>query len=102
MKRTFLIVDECQNGDIADMRLVFTRVHDTGKIVAIGHSLQVDRKLPKIAGLIPFQIYQRHMNKKSWAKVCELQTDYRGRISQWADEIDLTIKELENSVIDKN
>jgi phosphate starvation-inducible protein PhoH and related proteins len=94
MKRTFLIVDECQNGDTEDMKVVFTRVDDATKTVAIGHSGQTDRKLPKVAGLIPFQVYQRHMLKKSWAKSCPLVTNYRGDVSQWADEIDVTIEEL--------
>jgi phosphate starvation-inducible PhoH-like protein/PhoH-like ATPase len=100
MKRTFLIVDECQNGDIEDMRVVFTRWHDkVGRMVVIGHSGQVDRRLPRFGRekLIPFQVYQRHMDKKPWTKLVTLTKDYRGEVSQWADEIDHTIKELEES-----
>lgn len=98
MKRTFLIIDESQNGAIEDMRLVLTRLHETGKGVVIGHSKQVDRKLPKYGKdkLIPFQVYQRHMAKKPWTKLITLEKDHRGRISQWADEIEITLKELDN------
>lgn len=95
MKRTFLIVDECQNGDFDDMKVVFTRVDDATKTVAIGHSGQIDRKLRKVAGFTPFQVYQRHMLKKPWAKLCQLTTNYRGEVSQWADKIEVTIAELE-------
>lgn len=100
MKRTFVIIDEAQNGDIEDLKLVLTRPHDTGKVLVIGHSKQVDRKLPKYGKekLIPFQVYIRHMAKKHWTKVCTLEKDYRGAISQWADEVELTIKELTSEV----
>lgn len=95
MKKTFLIVDECQNGDFEDMKVVFTRVHDNSKTIAIGHSKQTDRKLRKVAGYLPFEVYQIHMLKKPWAKRCALLNNYRGEVSQWADEIELTIEELE-------
>jgi phosphate starvation-inducible protein PhoH len=98
LKRTFLIVDECQNGDIEDIRTVFTRLHkQAGKLVILGHSAQVDRKLKRYgkAKLTPFEVYMYHMSKKPFTKICELKTNYRGEISQWADEIDQTIKELE-------
>ena len=98
MKRVFLIIDECQNGDIEDIKLIFTRLHDAGKGIAIGHSGQVDRKLPRYGSekLIPFQVYQHHMAKKAWTKVVTLHTNYRGEVSQWADKVNATIKELES------
>ena len=97
VKRSFYIIDEAQNGDIEDLRLVLTRPHDDGKVAVIGHSKQVDRKLPKYGKdkLIPFQVYQKHMDKERWTMVCTLLTDHRGKISRWADEIELTLKELE-------
>lgn len=98
MKRTFMIVDECQNGSIDDMQLTFTRVHDDGKLIAIGHSAQMDRKLPRYGKdkLTPFQVYAYHYAKKNRAKTCELVKNYRGWISQWADKINQTIEELES------
>lgn len=96
LDRVYLIVDEAQNGDISDLRLVLTRIKDNGKAVVIGHTKQADNKLPKYgkAGFIPFEVYQLHFLKKSWATKCRLHKDYRGAISQWADEIDVTLKEL--------
>ena len=99
MKDTFLIIDECQNGSIEDMQLILTRLHDAGKGLAIGHSAQVDRKLPRYGPdkLLPFQVYQLHMAKKPWTKLIHLENNYRGEISQWADKVKLTIQELEDA-----
>lgn len=97
LDRVYLIVDEAQNGDIPSLRLVLTRIKDNGKAVVIGHTKQADNKLPKYgkAGFIPFEVYQLHMVKKPWATKCRLHKDYRGAISQWADEIEITLNELE-------
>jgi len=97
MKRTFLIIDEAQNArSISDLQLILTRVHDAGgRVVVIGHTGQVDnKKVEDINGLTPFEVYRIHMCKQKFADTCELVNNYRGMISQWADQINLTIKEL--------
>ena len=89
-----MIIDEAQNGSLDDLRLVLTRLHDQSKCVMIGHSGQKDNDFALIGGLIPFQVYQKHMAKKQWASLCELPINYRGKISSWADDIEKTISEL--------
>lgn len=98
-KGTFLIVDEAQNArKFGDLKLVFTRLHDEGgRSVFIGHSGQLDNKsyerTPK-QKLTPFQAFIIHMTKQPWATEAELVNNYRGQISQWADEFDQTVAVL--------
>jgi phosphate starvation-inducible PhoH-like protein/PhoH-like ATPase len=96
IKNSFLCIDEAQCGTIDDLQLILTRVHDTSKAVVIGHSGQLDTKVQAYGGLIPFEVYQKHMSKKSFVDICELKVNYRGKVSQWSDEIQQTIKELTN------
>ena len=95
--RTYVILDEAQNGNIKDLRLVLTRIKDNGFAVVIGHSEQVDNKVPTYGRdkLIPFEVFQLHMGKESFTTNCELIHDYRGAISRWADRIMETVEELE-------
>lgn len=87
IKDSFVIIDEAQNAhSIEDLRLVLTRVHDSCKVVVIGHSKQRDNRQKQ--KVLPFQLYKEHMAKKDFTKVCELITDYRGQISAWADQIE--------------
>ena len=97
MKRVFLIVDECQNGSIEDIKLILTRLHDAGKGIAIGHSGQVDSKVQRYGPekLTPFEVYQMHMAQKPWTKIIHLHENYRGEISKWADKVYLTINALD-------
>jgi phosphate starvation-inducible PhoH-like protein len=98
LKDAFIIIDESQNArDIGQLRLVLTRPHDDCKIALIGHSKQVDSKVKKYgkSQLTAFQVYQIHLLKKKWAKKYPLLVDYRGELSRWADEIEETLKELE-------
>jgi len=103
LKGAFLIIDEAQNAKkVGDLKLMLTRLHDENKeedtvsrAVVIGHSEQQDnKKIELIAGYSPFQVYMIHMSKKPFTKICELKNNYRGEISQWADEVEQTIKEL--------
>jgi phosphate starvation-inducible protein PhoH len=97
LDREYLIIDESQNGGIEDLQLVLTRLEITGYGIVIGHSGQMDNKLPTYGPekWNAFQVYQYHMKKKSFTTSCELKINYRGPISQWADKIGETIKELE-------
>lgn len=98
LKGVFLIIDEAQNAaDITDLQLLLTRPDDNTKICVIGHSEQIDGNV-KLYGkdkLNAFQVYAYHMTKKSWATSVKLVTNYRGKVSQWADKVWESVKELE-------
>lgn len=99
LKDTFIIVDETQNAvDIEELQLVLTRIKDSRSSSAIiGHSEQTDSNVKKYgkAKYNAFEVYQIHMVKKHWATKIKLYNNYRGAISQWADEVMQTVKELE-------
>jgi phosphate starvation-inducible protein PhoH len=97
-KRTYLIIDEAQNARSAvDLQLILTRLHDDrSRGIVIGHSEQVDGKVERYGTerLIAFQVYQQHMRKKSFTATVDLPNNYRGKVSQWADKIGITLSEL--------
>lgn len=99
IENSFVIIDEAQNAvDKEQLKLVLTRIHDRRcPTVVIGDSNQTDSKVAKYTRLKynSFEIYQIHMTKKNWAVKCELKINYRGAVSQWADEVEQTIKELD-------
>jgi Phosphate starvation-inducible protein PhoH, predicted ATPase len=80
-----VIIDECQNFTKQELRKVLTRIHDSCKVIMIGHTGQIDLKNPKDSGFKP---YIEHYKKKDYAKVCELNWNFRGRLANDADEID--------------
>ena len=99
IKNAFLIFDEVQESQISDLQLCLTRCHDTCKVVLAGHSAQRDNKQKLICGMSAFQLYSMHLSKKPFANSCELQINYRGKLSQHADQIQDTINELMESKI---
>lgn len=87
IENSFIIIDEAQNAHFADLKLVLTRIHDTCKVALIGHSGQVDNyksQEPENA----FVRYIDHLTKKPWAKSIDLIRNYRGKLSNWADELE--------------
>lgn len=94
-RNSFIIIDEAQNAeDLNQLRLVLTRVHDDGRTVVIGHSGQLDSRVKTYgaSGETAFQLYMRHMTKKSWATVSTLVRNYRGSVAQWADRVEESIE----------
>ena len=78
-----VIIDEAQNASFKDLKLVLTRMHDDCHIALIGHSDQIDN--PNCVREKAFIYYIEHMCKKQWAQRVDLKTNYRGKISNWAD-----------------
>jgi phosphate starvation-inducible protein PhoH len=99
MESCFVILDESQNANISDLQLVLTRLHDNSKCVLIGHSGQVDGRVENIQGLTPFEVYIKHITKKSWGMQCALPKNYRGKVSSWADRIQETIQEIKGGML---
>ena len=92
---TILIVDECQNLNLASLKTVLTRISDYCKVILLGSMNQIDdseqRKKPKCD-------FQRVIDK-----FADVQTPWVGRVelvksmrSKWCAEIDNLLEELEN------
>jgi len=79
-----VIVDECQNFTRSDLRKVLTRIHDDCTVILIGHIGQCDL----VGSRSGFADYIEHFRKEPYAKVCELNVNFRGRLATHADTID--------------
>lgn len=84
--KSMVIIDEAQNAHFADLKLVLTRLHDNCKCALIGHAGQNDNYKLKDKDHA-FERYITHLCKKSWAKEINLNKNYRGKVSTWADEL---------------
>ena len=77
-----VILDESQNATADQIKKILTRVGSNTKVIVIGHTLQCDID-PAKSG---FAEYIEHFRGQERCAVCELHTNHRGWISQWADE----------------
>lgn len=85
-----VIVDECQNGYLDEIKKVLTRIHDNCKLVIIGHSGQCDLyKKPERSGFVPYiDAFRKAIDKgETRAQICELTTNHRGWISNFCDNV---------------
>ena len=80
-----VIIDEAQNFYFDELMKVLTRIHDSCKVIVIGHDGQIDLYAnPERSGFV------RYLN---WfapdvrTEVCRLEKNYRGWVSQHADEL---------------
>lgn len=80
-----VIIDEAQNYTVAQLKKVLTRIGKHTKVIVIGHTLQCDLDNKKASG---FAKYIEHFEDKERVAVCSLTRNYRGWISQWADELE--------------
>jgi len=83
-KPVVVLIDEAQNYTLPAIRTVLTRINDGSKAVVIGQDKQCDLKYPQDSGFVRALEKFRH---EPWCKVCTLSTNYRGRISNLADEL---------------
>ena len=81
-----VILDETQNYSFADLKKALTRVSDSCKVIVIGHTLQKDTYDTTDA----FERYIRYYESMNDPRVaiCKLTKNYRGWISQTADELE--------------
>ena len=80
-----VIVEESQNMYLDELRKVLTRIHDNCKTIVIGHCGQCDLyHNPENSG---FAKYIEHFKNESYAEVCTLSKNYRGKVSTHADEL---------------
>lgn len=81
-----VILDEAQNLYFDEMKKVLTRMHDNCKVIVIGHSRQCDiYHNPERSGFVK---YLNHFSKDNRCAVCRLTKNYRGWISNMADELE--------------
>lgn len=81
-----VIIDECQNFTADALKKVLTRIHDSCKVIVIGHKGQIDLEDKKESGFVSYiEHFQRLCDDK--AKVCELLTNHRGWLSNTADNV---------------
>ncbi len=81
-----IILDEAQNYYTDELKKVLTRIHDNCKVIVIGHSGQIDLyNNPQNSGFVR---YLNHFSKDDRCAVCQLIHNYRGWISNFADELE--------------
>lgn len=81
-----VIIDEAQNFTRGELKKVLTRIHDSCKVIMIGHDGQCDLPDPKKSGFVP---YLEHFRNEPYTNVVELTKNFRGRLAQKADELSL-------------
>ena len=80
-----VIIDEAQNYYFDELMKVLTRLHDNCKVIVIGHDGQVDLyKNPERSGFVR---YLNWFAPDDRCAICELKKNYRGWISQHADNL---------------
>ena len=84
LNNAVIIIDEAQNFTLPQLKKTLTRVGKNAKVVVIGHDAQCDLDKPETSG---FLAYIHHFKDKERCAVCSLTNNYRGWISQWADEL---------------
>lgn len=84
IKNKIVIIDESQNFTTSELKKVLTRIHDDCKVIMIGHTGQIDLDNKEQSG---FQNYINHFQGKEYAKLIELNKNFRGRLARDADEI---------------
>jgi len=84
LENRVVIVDESQNYDLHSLKKTLTRMHDTCKVIVIGHEGQIDHLHPTKSGFVK---YLEHFRDKPRAAICTLTTNHRGWISSHADSL---------------
>ena len=85
LKRKVIILDECQNYTVSDLKKTLTRCSDDCKIICIGHDEQCDLENKASSG---FKKYINHFRGHEHCEICELTVNHRGWVSQFADELE--------------
>lgn len=89
-----IILDEAENFTIPQLKKTLTRIGKNAKVIVIGHTLQCDLDKPETSS---FSAYIEHFKDMPRAAVCELSTNHRSWISQWADELGTNSKKLSDN-----
>lgn len=83
-----VIIDEFQNGYFDQCKKVLTRIHDSSKVIIIGHQLQCDIiKHPERAGFKRYLEAFREIEDDPRVSICKLTKNYRGWFSAFCDDV---------------
>lgn len=82
LENKVVILDEAQNFTTEEMKKVLTRIHDSCKVIVVGHTGQVD--ISKQSG---FPRYIQHFFGEEKCAVCNLTINHRGWLSSYADAL---------------
>ncbi|KAA9007373.1 PhoH family protein [Paenibacillus spiritus] len=80
----FVIIDEAQNFTRSELKKVLTRIHDSVRVVIIGHDKQCDLENPLKSGFVP---YINFLQDEDYVQVCELTHNFRGKLATKADQM---------------
>lgn len=83
LQNKVVIIDEAQNFTVDDLKKVLTRIHDSCKVIVIGHTGQID-----IKGNSGFAKYLKWFEGHPRCAVCSLTKNYRGWLSTYADRLE--------------
>jgi len=83
LKDTTIIIDECQNFSVNELKKILTRIHNSCKVIMIGHSGQIDISSSKSG----FEAYTEHFKNQPYCKVISLTKNFRGELANWADTL---------------
>lgn len=84
IKDSTVIIAESQNFTKGELKKILTRIHDSCTVIIEGHTGQNDLSDPKKSGFAP---YIEHLREEPWVSVCELNVNFRGRLSTKADDL---------------
>lgn len=83
-----VIVDESQNLHTSELKKVLTRMSDNCKVIVLGHVGQVDLPREEMSGFKSYLFAACDaVEEKEWMAICTLTKNYRGEMSQWADNV---------------
>ena len=76
-----VIIDECQNFTVPEIKKVISRCDDACKVILIGCSAQIDIGADRSC----FERLIQYLGAYDFVKVCHLPISYRGRLCEIAD-----------------
>lgn len=86
-----IIVDESANFYFDEMKKVLTRIHDSCKVIIIGHDGQCDLyKHKERSGFIPYLNAFKNIKDDPRVAICQLTTNHRGWFSNFCDNVQPT------------
>ena len=79
--------------ELDELKKTLTRMHDSNKIIVIGHTGQCDLyKHTEKSGFLPYLNYFTELSKTdNRVKICELKTNHRGWFSTMADSLEFKL-----------